>query len=269
MHPAPWSPLVAIQRGEPGRRPLFCVHGAGGNVLNFRLLADRIGPAVPFFGLQAQGVDGRLAPLDTIEAMASQYLDALQAACPQGPYRLAGYSAGGVIALEMAHRLQTQGQRVELLAMIDTLHPQAAAERLPWWRRAWLMRTWSLGFALRWPERRRRGRLVQARYAQALAQRARGQALPLEWVEFHLFCNFLKVQARYQVPSWPGDLLLFRARDAEVPYLAAGPTLGWNRSVQGRIDVIALHGSHFSVMSDPGLGELAQGLRQTLARLDG
>lgn len=264
-----WSPLVPIQPGQGGVRPLFCVHGAGGNVLNFRLLADRLGPSVPFFGLQAQGVDGRQPPLDSIEAMAAQYLVALQACSPQGPYRLAGYSAGGVIALEMAHRLRTQGQEVELLAMIDTLHPQAAQVRLPWWQRLWWMRTWSLRFALGWAARRRRGRWVQARYRQALHERGQGRALPPELVEFHLFCSFVQAQGRYRPPLWPGPLLLFRARDAEVPYLAAGPTLGWSASVRGPIRVLEVPGSHFSVMADPGLQTLAQGLRQALARLDG
>ena len=60
-----WSPLVAICRGRADRVPLFCVHGAGGNVLNFKVISDRLGQEQPFYGLQAQGVDGRLAPLNS------------------------------------------------------------------------------------------------------------------------------------------------------------------------------------------------------------
>jgi thioesterase domain-containing protein/aryl carrier-like protein len=275
--PAPWSPLVNLRPGPrpaegthlPSRPPLFCVHGAGGNVLNFRLLADKLSPDQGFYGLQAQGVDGRLAPLPSVEAMAAQYLAALREVCPEGPYRLAGYSAGGVIAMEMARQLQADGQRVDLLAMIDTLCPVAARQRLPWWRRLWLMRHWSLRFALGWPVRRLQGRGDNARHAQALAARARGEALPPELAEAVLFRNFIEVQARYQPPVWNGDLLLIKARQAEVPYLAAGPCLGWERWVRGRIESRDVGGSHFSVMREPGLGELANALQSALDKRDG
>ena len=70
-----WSPLVAIQPNGD-KLPFFCVHGAGGNVLVFRDLSRRLGPDQPFYGLQAQGVDGKLPPLERIEDMASQYLEA-------------------------------------------------------------------------------------------------------------------------------------------------------------------------------------------------
>ncbi len=266
--PAAWSPLVHVAAGDPGRRPLACVHGAGGNVLNFRLLADRL-PGVPFLGLQAQGVDGRLPPLESIEAMADQYLRALRQAVPEGPYRLAGYSAGGVIALEMAARLREAGAQVELLAMIDTLCPVAARTPVPLWHRLWLARHWSLRFALGWPDRRRRGHLMERRYAQAVEALARGEALSPELVEFHLFRSFLRAQSRYQPRRWPGDLLLFKAGDAEVPYLAAGQALGWNRWVEGGIRVVPLPGSHFTIMREPGLSHLAAGLAQALDDLDG
>ena len=273
----PWSPLVTLRPGprpdaaadRPARRPLFCVHGAGGHVLNFRVLADRLSPDLAFYGLQAQGVDGRLAPLGSVEAMAAQYLIALREVCPEGPYRLAGYSAGGVIAIEMARQLQADGQRVELLAMIDTLCPVAASVRLPWWRRLWLMRQWSLRFALGWPVRRLQGRGDEARHAQALEVRERGEPLPPELAEAVLFRNFIEAQSRYQPPLWEGDLLLLRASQAEVAYLAAGPSLGWDRCVRGHIEAHSLSGSHFSVMREPGLGELANALQSALDKRDG
>ena len=80
-----WSPLVAICRGRPDRMPLFCVHGAGGNVLNFKVISDRLGQEQPFYGLQAQGVDGRLPPLNSIEEMAAQYVEAIRTVASQGP----------------------------------------------------------------------------------------------------------------------------------------------------------------------------------------
>ncbi|MBL0422888.1 SDR family NAD(P)-dependent oxidoreductase [Ramlibacter sp. AW1] len=263
-----WSPLVEICKGQPDRRPLFCVHGAGGNVLNFKLISDRVGSDQPFFGLQAQGVDGRLPPLETIEAMATQYVQAIRAVKPEGPYRLAGYSGGGLIAYEMAQQLRAEGVEIELLLMIDTLSPEAAREPVPFLRRFWLMRKWSLKFLMDWPARRRRGREMEVRYTQALERLARGEPLPPELVDFHLFRNFVQAQARYEAQAYPHEVVLFRARDSENQYLQAGERLGWERHVSGPMRVLRIDGSHFSMMSEPGLTQLAEGIRDEMARLD-
>src|SRR5579863_922108 len=78
-----WSPLVAIQPN--GNRPIFfCMHGAGGNVLIYRELAQHLGPDQPFFGLQAQGLDGSCAPLTTVEEMAALYVKEIRKFQAQG-----------------------------------------------------------------------------------------------------------------------------------------------------------------------------------------
>lgn len=119
----PAGALVAIEsRGN--RRPLFCVHGIGGNVLNYVDLARELGPEQPFYGLQALGLDGRTPLLRTIDEMARQYLAALREVQPHGPYRLAGGCMGGMIAHAMATQLQQVGEQVELLALLDVPAPR-------------------------------------------------------------------------------------------------------------------------------------------------
>ncbi|MBA3773463.1 MAG: SDR family oxidoreductase [Ramlibacter sp.] len=264
-----WSPLVAICRGNADRTPLFCVHGAGGNVLNFKIISDRLGREQPFYGLQAQGVDGRLPPLASIEDMASQYLEAIRTVAPQGPYRLAGYSAGGVIALEMAQQLRKEGATVEMLVMIDTLSPTAARRRVSYARKLWLMRQWSLQFALEWPGRRRKGKEADATYALALERLARGEPLPPELVEFHLFRSFVAAQSRYQPAPYDGDVVLFKATQADTQYLGAGDTLGWEEHISGDVRVTTIAGSHFSMMAEPGVSQLIDAVQRELDLLDG
>jgi thioesterase domain-containing protein/acyl carrier protein len=263
-----WSPLVTICRGRAGGRPLFCVHGAGGNVLNFKVISDRLGPEQPFYGLQAQGVDGRLAPLASIEEMAAQYVEAIRTVEANGPYRLAGYSAGGVIALEMAQQLKKDGAAVELLAMIDTLSPAAARRKVSHFTKLWLMRHWSLKFALDWPARRRRGKLAQATYAQALERVRRGEPLPPELVEFHLFRSFVAAQDRYYPEPYEGSMALFKASQADTQYLGAGESLGWDEHILGDIRVTEIGGSHFTMMAEPGVSELIEAFRKELALVD-
>ena len=266
--PRAWSPLVTICRGAPQRRPLFCVHGAGGNVLNFKVISDRLGPHQPFYGLQAQGVDGRLPPLSTMEEMAAQYVEAIRTVDANGPYRLAGYSAGGVIAYEMAQQLRRAGAEVEAILMIDTLSPTAANRKIPLLEKIWLKRHWTLDFALDWPARRRRGREMQRSYQLALEKLARGDPLPPELVDFYLFRNFTDAQALYQPQPYDGQLVVFTARQAETLYLYAGRTLGWNEHVASDIRVVEISGSHFTMMAEPCVSELIEAFRRELARLD-
>ncbi len=261
-----WSPLVRINAGRPGVKPLFCVHGAAGNVLNFKVIADRLGASQPFYGLQAQGVDGRLPPLPSIEAMASRYIAAIRAVDPVGPYCLAGYSGGGVIAFEMAQQLQRAGAQVALLAMLDTLAPAAASARLSPLRKLWLMRHWSLGFTLAWPERRRTRRTEHANHLLALQALARGEPLTPELASARLFSHFVAAQSQYQPQPYAGDLLLLRAEQGYTPYLNAGAQLGWQALVGGSIRVVEIPGSHVSMLTEPGLTQLARALREHMAQ---
>jgi amino acid adenylation domain-containing protein len=118
----PWSPLVAIQpNGE--NPPLFCVHPIFGVVLPYFELAHHLGKNQPFYGLQPVGIDGESTPLTRIEDMATHYIEALRAVQPNGPYFLCGWSFGGLVAFEMAQQLQSNGDEVALLALLDTAAP--------------------------------------------------------------------------------------------------------------------------------------------------
>lgn len=120
---AGWKSLVPIQPSG-SRPPLFCFHGAGGNVLIYRKLSQYLGQDQPFYGLQAQGLDGVSPLLTTIEAMAAHYIKEIRAVKPHGPYLLGGYCMGGSIAYEAAQQLQAAGEHVALLALFDTLNWQ-------------------------------------------------------------------------------------------------------------------------------------------------
>ncbi|RKG69792.1 non-ribosomal peptide synthetase, partial [Corallococcus exercitus] len=117
-----WTPLVPLERGEPGHRPFFLVHPGGGNVLAYSELARRLGPSLPVYGLQSRGLDGRPVA-ESIEEMADLYIEALRTVQPHGPYQLGGWSLGGLVAYEMAQRLREAGEAVDLLALIDTHVP--------------------------------------------------------------------------------------------------------------------------------------------------
>ena len=126
-----WSPLAIIQSGK-GTIPIFCIHGAGGNVLLYRDLAIQLGPNQTVYGLQSQGMDGQRPILGRIEDMAALYTEAIRRTFPSGPYLLVGYCMGGVVALEIAQRLQKQGAEVALLSMLETYNWMKAPKETAW-----------------------------------------------------------------------------------------------------------------------------------------
>jgi 3-oxoacyl-(acyl-carrier-protein) synthase/thioesterase domain-containing protein/acyl carrier protein len=116
--------LVAIQ-GKGEREPIFAIPGAGGNALSLQQLSHALGKDQPFYCLEPQGLDGRSAPMATVEEMASLNIERLKTVQAQGPYRLLGYSNGGVVAFEMARQLLARKDKVASLMLVDSLCPSA------------------------------------------------------------------------------------------------------------------------------------------------
>ena len=112
-----FPPLFLLRQGVG--TPAFIAHGLGGSVIDFYRLVTHIQSERPIYGLQARGIDGLDEPFETIGDMAQYHLDAIKQIQPHGPYTLVGYSLGGLVSLEMAHRLIAAGEQVALLAMLD------------------------------------------------------------------------------------------------------------------------------------------------------
>ena len=114
-----WKSLVPIKPNGT-KTPLFIVHGANYNVLAFEKLAHSLDDDQPVFGLQAKGIDGTVEPDDSVELMAANFIEEIRTVYPNGPYSLAGFSFGGVIAYEMCKQLIGDGEKVSTLALFDS-----------------------------------------------------------------------------------------------------------------------------------------------------
>ena len=106
--------------------PLLAIHGGDGGILFYRELAERLPKDRPFFAIESPdlGRDEEIK-VGTIEETAARYVAILRANRPSGPYLLAGYSYGGVVAYEMACQLVSEGEEVPFLALFDTINPAA------------------------------------------------------------------------------------------------------------------------------------------------
>lgn len=110
--------IVALRpRGEG--TPLFCVHPAGGEATGFRHLAACPELRGPLYALQTSA-DGADHEDRSVEALAVRYLAAVRAVAPTGPYRLLGWSMGGLVAFEMARLLELRGERAEMVFLVES-----------------------------------------------------------------------------------------------------------------------------------------------------
>jgi pimeloyl-ACP methyl ester carboxylesterase len=119
------SYLVELQSGR-GNTRVFFFPGGGGSEPEFFIyakLARHVGTDYSFYGLRARGADGKSEPHKGVEEMAADYIQAIRTVQPHGPYFLVGECFGGIAAHEAARQLQAEGERIALLALMDTQRP--------------------------------------------------------------------------------------------------------------------------------------------------
>ncbi|WP_240359930.1 thioesterase domain-containing protein, partial [Pyxidicoccus trucidator] len=269
--PAPFSPLVPVQRGG-ARRPLFLVHAVGGNVLGYAELARRLGPEQPVFGLQSQGLDGQQPPLDSVQEMAALYLESLRTVQPHGPYLLGGWSMGAVVAFEMARQLQARGESVELLALVDP--SPATADR----RRVEVEDSARVAALFAQDQARLAGAswvpdaslIHQGADAvlQALLDEGHkaGLLVPEVGLEqlrtlFNVFAANLRALSHYRPAPLPVRITLLRASEGSRDQ---APDRGWGAFAEGGLALTEVPGDHYGVLCVPGVQVLAERLTELL-----
>ncbi|WP_442593813.1 amino acid adenylation domain-containing protein [Parapusillimonas sp. JC17] len=124
-----WTPIVPMNRSNDGRStdpslpPFVCVHPVAGDVSVFLELARAMPASIPFWAIQAPGLEQGQEPLRSIEDMAACNLRALAERGMPQPRWLGGYSFGGLVAFEMARQLASAGTPPERVVLIDTPAP--------------------------------------------------------------------------------------------------------------------------------------------------
>ena len=274
-----WSPLVEL-RAEGNGTPCFFVHPAGGNVLCYRALAQRL--ERPFFAFQAPGLQGEQPPLDSVEALAALYVRALRGARPRGPYVLGGWSSGGVIAFEMARQLERGGETVSRLVMLDS--PAPVPRPLPTvdsrMMALWFLQDLDIGFdpAAISPDELPDGP-PDRQLGAALALAAARQATRVP-VDFHALKAIHAVfrgvlQATHGYCPAPGaieaPIAVLRATEGQVSEFADHPDAhaddwGWSHLTRGTARSSRVAGNHYSMFGSAHEGALA---RAVAAHLEG
>jgi amino acid adenylation domain-containing protein len=266
----PESLLVPIQ-SQGSLPPFFCVHPVGGGVFCYRELARYLGPDQPFYGLQARDLIRGHEPHSDLKTMAADYIEAMRSVQPTGPYRVGGWSLGGVTAFEIAQQLHKQGQNVSRLVLIDTVAPKLMNKILSTPARSDADHLTEHEALESLTELCRTGTPAQIR--EAFEEVRRSGFLPPE-IAVEDFQHWLRsCQARvqlvrnYQATPFAGRIVLVKTSDAEYKNKAHqdhDPNFGWTELAAGGLDVSVVAGSHYTVVLEPYVSDLARVLARYL-----
>jgi thioesterase domain-containing protein/acyl carrier protein len=268
-----WSLLVPVRAGG-SKPPLFLMHANGGNVLDYHRLANHLESDQPVYAFQARGLDGNLVKDATLEEMAAAYVAELRSFQPEGPYFLGGFCLGGLLALEAAEQLTAAGQKVALVIMIQSIHPEAMDYKpnTPAFKRLWYQM--QKRASLEWENlsHNRKGyaseRLVHlwdaVRVRTSIAyQKMTGKdpSMSPELSKLYFFealgLEHKKAMEKYRPGPYGGDVLIIRA-GKQLAGLIADEHLGWDRTFHGKLDVCEVPGHQENLLLEPNVSQLAK-----------
>jgi amino acid adenylation domain-containing protein len=277
-----WSPLVAIQP-QGHKPPLFFTHPVGGDVLCYRDLARHLGREQPFYALRARPLETWTDAPVTIEEMATEYVHALRAAQPFGPYQIGGWSSGGLLAFEMARQLRRAGQEVSLLALLDTwvahgrVEPSDDALLLAEIARHHARQN---GKILELDAESLRG-LSPSQQLSRVVEEIRGAGLVSEDIEDEWLKGFVRglkqsrrAEQLYAPQMYDGRITLYRATDGDedgrAELAASGfdvedRTQGWGRFCE-QVEVAEVSGHHDVMVYEPHVRTLAARMTDCIER---
>ncbi|HEV2704406.1 MAG TPA: amino acid adenylation domain-containing protein [Pyrinomonadaceae bacterium] len=275
------TPVVAIQP-TGSKSPFFCVHEVTGSVHRYVTLAQHLGLDQPLYALQTPAFENGREPYRNLAEMAADYVKAMRQVQPEGPYRIGGWSFGGVVAFEMAQQLEEAGHEVSLLAMLDSAAPRPGAQATEADDEITLL----VGLArlhnvtlsaarLRplTPQERLDYLLEQVRLVDATA------SLDLDASQMQAMLDAarinLRAQTLYAPRPYPKRITVFRSEEP-LPHDAGDtkfevyqdPTLGWGALSRQPVEVHSIPGNHFTLFAEPNVQILAARLQSCLQESD-
>lgn len=273
-----WKCLVTI-KATGSRPPLYMVHGAGLHVLLFNTLATLMDNEQPIYGLQAYGLNGQDRPFNRIEDIATYYLKEILQHNPNGPYYLAGYSFGGLIAFEMAKQLANMGKKPAFLGLVDTAvaqhNEQGSADRILVGKKiAFAAADLLLHPKSAWRYRSESGKRTLQRLTRKLFKHKAEQnndsgstATATDIAQqnaAHLVDAFNgEAFANYVLSPYDGRIHLFRAKERRF-YVAEPVFLGWQPYCLQGVEVHSIEGDHHSIFTPPNNKAFAHVLQKVL-----
>jgi len=269
--------------GQGDGCPFYCVHSISGEVQTLQCLAKELGSDRRIYGFQIPAHRMTSEFGDSVESIAAQYVEHLIARERDTPFFLGGWSAGSFIALEMAQILKRQGRDVPLLIALDGFQYKTRAasgqQSYLWnfWRNLphWLedrLNEGGNGRGLLHSAQKRMRRITASMLSTD------GTVGPGSGVERFLDTSvwpasqaafvrsLFETVERYEAKPYEGRVLVLAAK-AQHLFRAGQVEATWSRIARSA-EVIAVDGSHVTMLQEARVAVLALILRERFAAFD-
>ena len=281
MDPDERSPLLHPMGSNGAGRPLFCIAPAMGGVFHFRELAEEISEDQPLFVVEPRVSASGVHPYHSLEDLAECCIGVIRTKQPQGPFRLIGFSFGGLISWEIARNLERKNECVDLLILIDT----AGRPDYDWLTER---RSWAKWIRVKWEFlvecRRVRKQYDTSLPANWMARLVWGKLSHL-WIKFYRRfypekrssdeaeeINFAeripaqsKLRAKYDIGKYDGSVHLIRSGLQRLLYRDLDYDLGWGKHIpDGQLTIHTSSGDHMAMVKPPHVAHLGKLLNSLL-----
>jgi thioesterase domain-containing protein len=247
---------VRVQRLRNGTtdETLFVVPGLEGDVDELTAMVDAFTGPQQIYALVPMLQDTDRQPITTVERMAELMVAAVRDLSPAGPYRLAGYSFGALVAMEMAQQLRAAGDRVAALFLIEAVYDERYWPRRIWLRALVRRTSWQLTRILRMRPsaaiaefRLRAGRLIQRVIRRNTSDRDPLHATAAD-ADTTMNSRAYGAISQYQPRRYEGPMtLIASSRDRHFGCDTTEIWAGYAR----HLEIERIDGDHLTVMHDP------------------
>lgn len=249
---ATYEAAVLLRKGGD-KTPLFCLHSGGGHVFFYQQLAQRLDGSRSVYAIQPKGLSGEEDLPQSMPEMAANYIEALRAVQPTGPYLLLGTCFSNALAVEMATQLTAAGQKMMPLLIVDSgtgtyLRPDAEFDTGS--RVGNLVRMVKQG---RWDKITRRLRVRGILGYRQVASQLDEQRRNL----YGTIGALNDIYAAYEWPTYPGEVILIRSTEFAGQPSKDHHVTRW-RSLAGDVKVYVTEGEHLTMFQEPAVSGLAE-----------
>lgn len=265
-----WLPYATPMRISGTLPPLFMIPAAQGGAFHFRELVPLLSINQPCYCLTPRIAANGEHNYQSIPHLASLCVELIRSLQPQGPYRIIGYSFGGVLSWEIAHQLEKAHEKVETLIMCDS-----SADH----------------YKLRWDGKTTFKEIFNV-LAVGIETHCRNNAIPhfknIISLSRDKVTNIIKYRLRkkqphnqfdmfsshgltkdYHYSQYLGKLTLLRARNQRTVRRALDYELGWGPLLKlDKLTIYPIKGDHVNFLLPPSVCDIAKKINQSLRKAD-
>jgi thioesterase domain-containing protein/acyl carrier protein len=242
------SILVQLRAGSG--IPLFLIHPIEGVVFCYKNLVENLSyKEGPIYGIQAP--EGT-SDLNSIEEIASLYIEAIRKISPKGPYYILGTSFGGIVAYEIARKLNNP-----TVFILDAIRPESSQDFL--YDEVSLIVSLCELFEGRSVSREEVQRLSYEERVKKVLQNLGLDALPFSQQEKHFqqIKNHWQAFLNYRPKAYEGKILFFQAKERFFRLKDVSIADAWKNLAKEGLVVHEIPGTHVSMLRQPQVKTLA------------